>query len=45
VLDAFSGNAKNAVAAVPILYPVGSHAKVMKGTRSGNSCQPILPPA
>lgn len=36
-------NVRDAVAAVPIAYAVGSHAKVMAGTRFANSCRPVQP--
>lgn len=34
---------RDATAAVPINFAVGSHAKVMKGTRFANSCRPVQP--
>jgi hypothetical protein len=44
VLAAISNtNVRDAFAAVPINYTVGSHAKVMKGTRNADSCKPIAP--
>jgi hypothetical protein len=44
ILAAISNvNVRDAVAAVPINFAVGSHAKVMKGTRFANSCRPVQP--
>jgi hypothetical protein len=44
ILAAISNvNVRDAVAAVPVNYTVGSHAKVMKGTRFANSCRAVQP--
>lgn len=44
ILAAISNvNVRDAVAAVPISFAVGSHPKVMKGTRFANSCRSPQP--